>query len=61
MILNFFLNMLNIKDARLTTRSFRIGSATEAARIGLEESKIKKLGRWKSSAFKSYVWPNLLF
>ena len=32
--------------------SFRIGAATSAARIGLEDSLIKTLGRWESSAYQ---------
>jgi hypothetical protein len=35
--------------------SFRIGAATAAAQIGLEDSTIKSLGRWSSSAFLSYI------
>ena len=35
--------------------SFRIGAATAAARAGFSESLIQTLGRWKSSAFQSYI------
>ena len=35
--------------------SFRIGSATSAARVGLEDSLIKSLGRWESSAYQRYI------
>lgn len=35
--------------------SFRIGAATAAARAGLEDSVIRVLGRWNSSAFLSYI------
>ena len=35
--------------------SFRIGAATTAARCGLEDSLIQTLGRWKSSAYLSYI------
>lgn len=52
---------LNLGGAKLSSHSFRIGAAMEAARMGLEANNIKKLGRWKSDAFKLYVRPNKLF
>ena len=35
--------------------SFRIGAATAAAKAGLEDSVIRTLGRWSSSAFLVYI------
>ena len=35
--------------------SFRIGAATAAAKAGLEDSAIRTLGRWNSSAFHTYI------
>ena len=35
--------------------SFRIGAATTAALKGVEESVIKMLGRWESSAYQRYL------
>ena len=35
--------------------SFRIGAATAAANAGLEDSTIRTLGRWHSSAFLTYI------
>lgn len=35
--------------------SFRIGTATTAAAVGIEDSLIKTLGRWESSAYQLYV------
>ena len=35
--------------------SFRIGAATTAAECGVEDSTIKALGRWRSSAFQVYI------
>ena len=35
--------------------SFRIGAATEAAAQGQSDAQIRKLGRWCSNAFLSYI------
>ena len=35
--------------------SFRIGAATTATAVGIEDSLIKTLGRWKSAAYLLYV------
>ena len=35
--------------------SFRIGAAMTAANQGVEDSTIKMLGRWKSSAYQRYI------
>ena len=35
--------------------SFRIGAATSAAKVGLEDSQIRMLGRWNSAAFLTYI------
>lgn len=40
--------------------SFRIGAATEAAKRGLSQIEIQKLGRWKSDAFQKYIRINSL-
>ena len=35
--------------------SFRIGAATHASEQGFSDSQIRKLGRWQSDAFKTYL------
>ncbi len=35
--------------------SFRIGAAAAASRAGIEDSTIRMLGRWSSSAFLAYI------
>ena len=40
---------------RYSGHSFRIGAATTAAEVGLEDSLIKTLGRWESSAYLLFV------
>ncbi|XP_069614324.1 integrase/recombinase xerD homolog [Ranitomeya imitator] len=40
--------------------SFRIGAATEAARRGLGDEMVQRIGRWESVRFRSYICPSLL-
>ena len=35
--------------------SFRRGAATWAAEMGISEEQIQELGRWTSSAYRSYI------
>lgn len=41
--------------SKYSGHSFRIGAATAASAMGVEDSMIKTLGRWQSSAYQSYV------
>lgn len=55
------LERLNLQNSHLTSHSFRIGAATEAARLGLDSELIKKVGRWKSNSYLLYIRPNQSF
>ena len=49
------LQKAGIPHGAYSGHSFRIGAATTAAQCGLEDSLIQTLGRWKSTAYKSYI------
>ena len=56
------LKAAGMDDSHFSGHSFRIGAATTAAKAGLNDSFIKMLGRWKSSAFALYIrtpWQHL--
>lgn len=42
-------------NGRYTFHSLRIGGASWAAETGLDEGRIRRLGRWSSSAFTKYI------
>ena len=49
------LSACGLDVTRFNEYSFRIGVATTASQSGLRDSTIQLLGRWKSSAFTSYL------
>ena len=49
------LDLSGIDSTLYSGHSFRIGAATTAAANGVEDSTIQTLGRWKSSAYLTYV------
>ena len=49
------LSMAGMDTRGYSGHSFRIGAATAAARAGLQDSLIKMLGRWESSAYQRYI------
>ena len=44
-----------IEEKKYSGHSFHIGAATAAVAAGVEDSLIKILGRWESSAYQTYV------
>ncbi|XP_066441041.1 uncharacterized protein [Eleutherodactylus coqui] len=53
------LKRLGFEPSEFGTHSFRIGAATSAFACGLRGDEVKRVGRWRSEAYKSYVRPNL--
>ena len=49
------LHSLGYNQSCYAGHSFRIGAATTAAAVGIEDSTIQALGRWSSAAFKTYI------
>ena len=49
------LQFCDLHPTNFNGHSFRIGPATTAAQLGLSDSQIRTLGRWKSDAFKEHT------
>lgn len=60
-VLKKCLHFLQLGHLRISSHSFRIGAATEAAELGLSSDEIKNLGGWKSDCYLCYVRPNVSF
>ena len=45
----------DINPRNYNSYSLRIGAATTAASTGVPETHIKRLGRWKITAYKLYI------
>ena len=44
-----------LSHGRWNGHSFRRGAATWAADVGISETEIQTLGRWRSDAYKAYI------
>ena len=53
--LDAILQELHLEKGHYNTHSFRIGAATSAREAGINDSHIMMLGRWRSSAYQSYI------
>ena len=49
------LQKVGIDCSKYSGHSFRIGAATTAAAVGIQDSLIKTMGRWESVAYQLYV------
>ena len=56
-ILSKAISHIGLSSKVYRSHSFRIGRATSLAISGVPSDQIMKLGRWKSSAFSSYIRP----
>ena len=50
-----FLQEIGLPYLNFAGHNFRIGAATAATKVGLEDSTIHKLGWWSSAAFMTYI------
>ncbi|XP_066450327.1 uncharacterized protein [Eleutherodactylus coqui] len=53
------LNKLGLNPKDFGSHSFRIGAVTSAFSCGMGIEGIKRVGRWRSDAYRSYVRPDL--
>jgi site-specific recombinase XerD len=58
--LRYIINNIGLAPQDYNNHSFRIGRATDMARVGFTDTQICMAGRWSSSAFTKYIKPQLL-
>lgn len=56
-VLSKAISHAGLSSQHYKSHSFRIGRATSLAIAGVSSEEIKKLGRWKSHAYSSYIRP----
>ncbi len=44
---------------RIDTHSLRSGGANVLSLAGFSDTEIRKMGRWRSTTFKDYIWEEL--
>jgi len=49
------LRAIGLPEQNFAGHSFRIGAATTAASVGIEDSVIRTMGRWSSAAYLVYI------
>lgn len=49
------LTQAGVDPSPFSGHSFRVGAATTAARVGIQDATIKMLGRWRSTAYQRYI------
>ena len=54
-ILHSLLTTLQIETQKYNTHSFRVGAATTARQANIPDPLIQLMGRWKSSAYLTYI------
>lgn len=54
------IDLFNLDCNEYNTHSFRIGRATDMAKMGYSDIQIAMAGRWESSAFKKYIRPQFI-
>ena len=47
--------VFRLNPSEYSGHSFKIGAATTAAQVSTEDSVVKMLGRWESSAYQRYI------
>ena len=55
--IKFLIRQVGLQPANYSSHSLRAGAATQAARTGLGSDDIKRLGRWRSQAYLTYLRP----
>ena len=54
-LLDSLLTTLRIDTRKYNTHSFRVGAATTARKVNIPDVLIQLMGRWKSSAYLTYI------